>query len=323
MGEMTKIEWCDHTFNPWRGCSKVSAGCANCYAERQSRRNPATLGVWGDGGTRVVASEAMWRQPVRWNREAETAGERRRVFCGSLMDVFEDRAELAGPRDRLFDLIGGTPWLDWLLLTKRPENIAGMIWPASTAEIPAPTLGGGDYLPNVWLGVSVEDQASADARIQELLKVPAAKRFVSYEPALGPISFRWATWHDYEKQIFERRRDPETTVLADEYDGLRGIDWVIFGGESGPKARCCDIEWARSARDQCQAAGVAFFMKQMGTRPIAPLAECFSDETDYDNLDDYPIDDRKGGDPSEWPEDLRVREWPYGQGRMSRISNTE
>ncbi len=138
MGEGSKIQWTHHTFNPWRGCTHVSPGCEHCYAEALSKRNPAQLGTWGAGGTRVVASEAYWKQPERWNRAAEAAGERHRVFCASLADVFEDRPELVEPRERLWRLIVATPHLDWLLLTKRPENIARLLGPRGITSGSAP-----------------------------------------------------------------------------------------------------------------------------------------------------------------------------------------
>ena len=170
MGEKTGIGWTDHTFNPWRGCTKVSAGCANCYAEKWSKRNPAVLGIWGDEGTRVIASEKYWRDPIKWDDAARASGVRRRVFCASLADVFEDRPELVAPRERLLDLIAATPCLDWQLLTKRPENAFG----------PLP--------PNVWLGVSVEYQERV-ARVNQLAFVAARTLFVSVEPMLGPVHF--------------------------------------------------------------------------------------------------------------------------------------
>lgn len=221
MGQTTGIEWTDHSFNPWRGCTKVSAGCEHCYAETLSKRNPKTLGTWGPRGVRVVAAESYWRQPLKWNREAEAAGERRRVFCASLADVFEDwtgpivhggnhrPAEVAitadavfdeaGPRQltmqdlrrRLFQLIDNTFQLDWLLLTKRPENIRRLIpgrarcaaWPDCTH----PQCEADHFYANVWLGISVEDQATADERVPILLDTPAAVRFVSCEPMLSMI----------------------------------------------------------------------------------------------------------------------------------------
>jgi len=286
MGADSKIEWTHHTFNPWRGCTKVSEGCANCYADRESKRNPGVLGIWGDAGTRVVASETMWREPVKWNKNAAEAGGRHRVFCASFADVFEDWRDpmLAGDgealhicdecglwrtmanichgpnahfplrmcdvRRRLFNLIDATPNLDWLLLTKRPQNIQGMMRPyfpggyiAEAAE-----LNQEGPRPNVWLGVSVENQATADERIPELLKIPAAVRFLSCEPLLGPVSL-----------------SPYVNA-AGGVTASHGIDcdWVIAGGESGPNARPCHPDWVRSLRDQCQAAGVPFFFKQWG-----------------------------------------------------------
>lgn len=284
MAENSAIEWTHHTFNPWRGCTKVSPGCANCYAERQSKRNPNVLGIWGDGGTRVVASDSYWREPLKWNRAAEQAWERHRVFCASMADVFEDRPELRMPRARLWQLITLTPYLDWLLLTKRPEN--AMAWccrwadldgescepkmvrgpeltrachPSGRGQIFADMLESmgepppgcafptfdwmegprwwGPVLRNVWIGTSVENQETADERIPKLLACPAAVRFLSIEPLLGPVDL--SPWTDF-------------------------IDWVIVGGESGPKARPMHPDWARSIRDECRAAKVPFFFKQWG-----------------------------------------------------------
>jgi protein gp37 len=235
VGKETGIEWCDHTFNPWRGCTKVSAGCAHCYAEATSRRNPAILGEWGPLGRRVVAVESGWAKPPAWDRDAARDGERRRVFCASLADVFEDRPELVGPRSRLFALIEGCRHLDWLLLTKRPGGIMDRL-----RECGDPPGGlasqwlAGDPPANVWLGTSIEDQGRADERIPILLAIPAAVRFLSVEPLLGPIDF----------------------------PTLAGISWTIVGGESGPGARPCDVGWVRSIVGQCRSAGVAPFVKQ-------------------------------------------------------------
>jgi protein gp37/5-methylcytosine-specific restriction endonuclease McrA len=240
MAENSKIEWTHHTFNPWRGCTKVSPGCANCYAETMSGRNPATLGVWGPRGTRVVAAESYWRQPLKWDRDAKAAGERRRVFCASLADVFEgletmpreEWPKVAEARARLMcEVIPATPNLDWLLLTKRPAN--------AVLDGFRPLHWAGRWPDNVWLGVSVEDQQRADERIPELLKVPAAVRFLSVEPLLGAVdlrpwlSRRFAIWTDCDDQT-HAAREPG------------GLHWVIVGGESGPGARPCRVEWARS-----------------------------------------------------------------------------
>jgi protein gp37 len=170
----SNISWTDHTFNPWIGCSKVSAGCAHCYAETLMDTRYHRV-EWGSGGTRVRTSPENWRQPVKWNSEAEARGVRYQVFCASLADVFEERGELAAWRDDLHDLIHRTPNLDWLLLTKRPEMAA---WCYAEQPIPA----------NVWLGTSVENQAAADRRIPILSAIPAAIRFLSCEPLLGEIA---------------------------------------------------------------------------------------------------------------------------------------
>lgn len=269
MGATTGIKWCDHTFNPWRGCTKVSAGCTNCYAETLSRRNPDVLGVWGDDGKRAMAAESYWRQPVQWNKSAERDGVRRRVFCSSLADVFEDRPELVSPRRRLWDLIMATPSLDWLLLTKRPQNVARMLGPngigvyAKEGIVPCPQ-------PNVWIGASTEDQRAYEERIEHLMSAPAAVRFISYEPALTNLEL-----------------DANRGGVRPWHDGRwLGVDWVICGCESGAKRRPMRGWWARSVRDQCRDAGVAFFMKQM---------EIAGSVTD---------------DVNDFPEELRIQEFP-------------
>lgn len=256
MGAESKIEWTHHTFNPWRGCTKVSAGCKNCYAETMSGRNPAVLGVWGPRGTRVVAAESYWRQPLKWNAAAAAAGERHRVFCASLADVFEgpetmpesEWPKVVAARARLFDLISDTPNLDWLLLTKRPQNIMQMLIDAGR--------GFQDLPPWVWIGTSVEDQAAADERIPHLLRVPARVRFLSCEPLLGPVDLAPWLWFGVA--------DPAPSG---------DIHWVIVGGESGAGARPMHPEWARSLRDQCQAAGVSYFFKQWGAYSLQPLED--------------------------------------------------
>lgn len=265
MAEHTGIAWTDSTFNPWRGCTKVSAGCDHCYADTWSKRNPKTLGVWGPDGARVIASESYWQQPFKWNHAAEAAGVRRRVFCASLADVFEGRetmpAEAWEPvqaaRIRLWETIDHTPHLDWLLLTKRPQNVMCMVperWYRRCTSIGEPK-----ELPrNVWIGTSVEDQAAANERIPHLLTIPARVRFLSCEPLLGPVRFsKFGALHT----------DPP------DYQGLqrRGVDWVIAGGESGPNARPMHPDWVRSLRDQCKSAEVPFFFKQWGEYgPVEP-----------------------------------------------------
>ncbi len=261
MGTNSKIEWTDHTFNPWRGCTKVSAGCAHCYAETMSKRNPTVLGIWGKHGQRVVAAESYWRQPLKWSREAAQAGERRRVFCASLADVFEDSESMPeaswplvqAARRRLFRLIGDTPALDWLLLTKRPQHIMTVL---------RDELNEASFPPNVWLGTSVENQAAADERIPHLLRAPAAVRFLSCEPLLGAVDLSrlivaTPCWHCGNLDGEAGRCYCGVTIEPE-------IHWVIVGGESGAQARPMHQRWVRSLRDQCRDAGVAYFFKQHG-----------------------------------------------------------
>jgi protein gp37 len=226
LADTTKIPWTDKTFNPWRGCQKVSAGCAHCYAEALSRRNPAVLGTWGPGGKRPVAAEDYWRLPLRWNEEARTKGRRLRVFCASLADVFEGRPDLDAPRRRLWELVRATPRLDWQLLTHRPERMADYLPPDW-----------GDGYPNVWLGVTIEGDDYC-GRADLLRRLPAVVRFVSAEPLLGPL--------------------PSLD--------LAGIDWLIVGGESGRDFRPMDHAWARQLLAKARAADVAFFFKQSAAR---------------------------------------------------------
>lgn len=235
MAENSKIEWTDHTFNPWVGCTKVSPACDHCYAEGWAKRTGHPE-LWA--GERRRTSAANWQGPRKWNRAAEgaIAQRRPRVFCASLADVFDNQIPERW-RDDLWHLIDQTPHLDWLLLTKRPQNIAKML---PTPAIGAPAWG--DGWPNVWLGTTVESQEEADRRIPHLQAVPAAVRFLSCEPLLEPVHLR----------------------------DRRGIDWVICGGESGGGARTMAPAWAASLRDQCGVAGIAFFMKQMTKKAPIP-----------------------------------------------------
>jgi protein gp37 len=284
----TSIAWCDHTFNPWHGCARVSPGCENCYAEAQGKRFGTQ---WGTKADRRFFGEKHWQEPLKWNVTAANVGERRRVFCASMADVFEDRRDLDEPRARLWRLIEATPHLDWLLLTKRPENADKL-----AAGAAADCFGDGEAMPpvwprNVWLGTTVEDQRRADERIPHLLRVPAAVRFLSCEPLLQPVDL--------------------TPYLVDDLHRIgraprMEIDWVIVGGESGPGARTFRLAWARSIVKQCRAAGTAVFVKQMGSHPVGVQF----DGEGFDGIQVVTLLDRKGGDPSEWPEDLRVREFP-------------
>jgi protein gp37 len=380
MGIETKIQWTDHTFNPWRGCTKIAPGCANCYADSQSKRNPGVLGVWGPNGTRVVASESYWQQPYKWNRKAKAAGVRARVFCASLADVFEDwqgsildsqgrtmhrasdwkvsdrewipvegvsigrsQIRMDDVRDRLFRLIDATPWLDWQLVTKRPENVRKM-WPGRVVDDSPP----GAYhaktasecsigvchsvemhRSNVWLLTSISDQATADAMIPKLLECRdlCPVLGISAEPLLGrvdlsedipkPCTYCAEQAPDWETNVVECRQC-DSTGLDTRHPC---IDWVIIGGESGPDARPCRVQWIRDLVAQCKEAEVAAFVKQLGQTP-------YGTESDQQ----YPFNhgqvrlphgvmpegesvivlvDKKGGDPSEWPADLKVRQFPH------------
>jgi protein gp37 len=267
MGEVSKIEWTDATFNPWIGCTKVSAACDNCYAEAWDKRHGGAR--WGAKAERKRTK--TWGDPRKWQRQADAFeaehGRRRRVFCASLADVFDNQVPPEWRCD-LWDLIRECDRLDWLLLTKRPQNIAKMLPPDW-----------GDGWPHVWLGTTAENQTEADRRIPHLLATPAAVRFVSAEPLLGSIDFArlrrfnaaGAPWIDALHGLVTRgdylARSPDecsmnvSTTIPGE---LPALDWIIVGGESGPSARPMHPDWARSIRDQCAAAGTAFLFKQWG-----------------------------------------------------------
>lgn len=305
--ENTKIEWATHSFSPWIGCSKVHVGCANCYAEAMAGR----LGVrWGTDGIRRRTAESTWRQVERWNKKAApgictcpgitkrytshnwpcpAVVVRPRVFP-SLCDPFEDYrtaiwdaqgvTSMDDVRRDFFSLIDRCQNLDFLLLTKRPKHIRRM-WLNLALPIPAT---GFSRRENVWLLYSASDQQTMEAGLPHLLAcrdlVPVLG--LSLEPLVGPVDLfpkcppEFQPWLDHDR-----------------------INWVIVGGESGPKARPCDVSWIRSVVEQCRAAGVPCFVKQLGAKPLFPPGH-----------PSCVIRDSKGGDQSEWPDDLRVREFP-------------
>ncbi len=252
MGKDSKIEWTDHTFNPWWGCVRVSPGCQHCYAESFAKR--VGQKVWGVEAPRRMFGDAHWDEPLKWDAAAAAEGVRRRVFCASMADVFEDRPELVAPRERLFALIERTPHLDWLLLTKRPENMRRL---AARWSLGWPS--------NAWAGCTVESQAQA-RRILWLVEVPAAVRFLSCEPLLSALDLTRVVIHPSTHP-----HEPEVSLNAltgliagpDERSDMR-IHWVIAGGESGHGARPMHPAWALSLRDQCATTGVAFLFKQWG-----------------------------------------------------------
>lgn len=371
MAENSTIEWTNHTFNPWIGCSKIHEGCANCYAEADMDKRRHRV-RWGPQGSRSRTSDAYWKQPLKWNRDAvlrcpsryescsgvwEESGvgagpdhcancgatkaehERPRVFCASLADVFEDwKGAIADSEGRklgrdpvygdyspaqgtnlslatmddlrrdLFALIDATPHLDWLLLTKRPENIQRM-WPGLFDGLDS------GFRRNVWLGTSISLQPHADKQLPELLKCRdlCPILFVSVEPQLGPMDLDL----DHECGDPPHSKCPPIP------------DWVICGGESGHGARPFNLAWARSLRDQCRAAGVPFFMKQAGSNPVHnreletdernhlydltaddSTRESYARAVETSSLVQLKLIDRKGGDLDELPGDLRVREFP-------------
>jgi protein gp37 len=305
MSAQTSIEWCDRTYNPWQGCTKKSPGCAHCYAEtRDARHLYEKVDHWGIGAPRLRPSDAYLRQPLRWNREAgrgefgqcwtcgrrgsfpqagapcpqcsavnthhyhdRQSGEavRPRVFSLSMGDWLDDEVPIEWLADFL-QTIHATPNLDWLLLTKRPENwearIVSVLQHLVGPEPPEPDTSFYHWLmdwrcgvpertpANVWIGTSVEDQARADERLPLLLQIPARVRFLSCEPLLESVDLDFACFNG-----------------ADSFGSMPGVHWVICGGESGPKARPMHPEWARNLRDQCAVSGVPFLFKQWGSRP--------------------------------------------------------
>jgi protein gp37 len=255
VGERTGIGWCEHTFNGWWGCSRVSPACRFCYAATLAKRWGHD-DIWRKNGPRRVLSDETWRRPLAWNRAAELAGVPARVFCGSMKDVFEDHPALPPLRRRLWDLVEQTPWLIWLLLTKRPENAAGMVpW-------------GREWPANVWPGTSVETQRFAEQRVPVLLQLPARVHWLSCEPLLEPVDLTRvqvvAPAPPFGPGV---HLDALRGHLLEPDDVLPGrVGWVIAGGESGSRHRPMHPDWARALRDQCVAAGVPFFFKQWGGR---------------------------------------------------------
>lgn len=258
MGKTTGISWTDHTWNPWYGCLKVSPGCKRCYMYRDMER-------FGRNPMIITRSKTNFSEPLKWKEPAM-------VFTCSWSDWFIEQADEWRPE--AWEIIKRTPHLTYQILTKRPERIAGHL----------PSDWGKGY-PNVWLGVSCENQEYADLRINHLLSVPAVIRFISAEPLLGPVDLTRIDYTEYARQKFAelatKRKIPGMTddiqpnsmfinCLSGQWDdgwdsGSDGerIDWVIVGGESGPDRRPFEQEWAETIRDQCKKAGVAFFMKQM------------------------------------------------------------
>jgi protein gp37 len=262
MAEQTAIAWCDHTMNFWLNCTKVSAACDFCYAEELMDKRYHRV-TWG--GDRVRTSAQNWRQPYRWNAAAKRDGVRRKVFTLSLGDFMDNQVDPAW-REDAWGVIDECDSLDWLILTKRPQNIPKML----------PVKGGRAWpWPHVWLGTTAENQEEYDRRWGTLSKIPAARRFISYEPALGPLN-----------------------IFANPLP-----NWIIIGGESGSRARPFMLSWARDVIEQCRDLGIAPFMKQLGEH-------AYDDLSYVGHSPVYPTRSKKGDDPAEWPNSLRVREFP-------------
>ena len=362
MSGSTKIEWTDTTWNPVRGCSIVSAGCTNCYAMKQAHRFAGPGGAY-EGLTTLTNGGPVWTGDVRLVPELLDAPLRwrksRRVFVNSMSDLFHESVPDTFI-DQVFAVMALCPQHAFQILTKRPERMLRWFQSNPYSRIMTHADRFRDALPkgalanrigisdpnviaarNIWLGVSVENQATADERIPLLLRTPAAVRFVSCEPLLGAVRIDDIYVDgDVLKPLVGLRwtrtpahfATPGMTVL--QPPGPR-IDWVIVGGESGPGARPCDVRWIRSVVGQCKAAGTACFVKQIGAQPrgwCALQAEKYIGESERD-VDDpdycdayeaseqsntcngygrkcHGFDNRKGADPSEWPADLRVREFP-------------
>lgn len=256
--ENSKIEWTDNSANFWWGCMKVSLGCQHCYAESWANRWGKS--IWGPASTTEREyKKAAWVDIPKWNEQAKAAGVRKRVFVQSMADFFEDHPQVLPWRNKALWLMAECTNLDFQVLTKRPENIMQML-PSEWGSVP----------DHIWIGTSVENQETADKRIPDLLRVPAAVHFLSCEPLLGPVDLGFPFVSDNPYMMQEH------------------VNWVIAGGESGPSSRPTNPEWLRSLRDQCVAAGVPFFMKQLSGTNGRPIKDI--------NL---------------FPSDLRIREYPH------------
>lgn len=349
MAENTKIEWCDHTFNPWEGCQKVGPGCDNCYAESRNARFAGGAAInWGPGAPRRRTSASNWANPLKWNREAKLQHDawegfkaqhteltdedliakgfikprRPRVFCASLADVFDNAVDPQWRAD-LFALIQKTPYLDWLLLTKRIGNVTPMLAAMAHGNDPDLRLLDMMPLPNVWIGATIVNQAEADRDIPKLLEVPARVRFLSMEPLLGPVDLTHIDVFGGDAEIYPLKGT--TDCVDDEGEpatDVPALDWVIVGGESGPGARPMHPEWARSLRDQCAAAGVPFLFKQWGETIPGELQAHpnYSNESAAWRIDPNgsqwhdPVEGMKP--PSEWAQIKFIRVGKKAAGRL-------
>lgn len=340
MSEQTKIQWCDSTINFWSGCTKVSAGCANCYAEEFANRFP-TFGKWGKGTPRqwhanaVKVALKLNRKPwvcnecgsdaiAYWRKDEQTPEalvcldcdrylsdarfinnvHRRRIFSLSIGDWLDEEVPIEWLAEML-DTIRQCSDVQWILCSKRLENFTARMERVYSHPQTLPPLmdfiGGwigrhtgplAKGIPkNILLLASVENQEQADIRIPQLLKIPAAKRGLSMEPLLGLV--------DLSSHLL--RASPQCDQFSDHPKLGKQLHWVIIGGESGPSARPCNVHWIRAIGNQCRIYNMPVFVKQLGA---------FSIEEQGSQRKRILFDDKKGGNPAEWPEDLRVQEWP-------------
>lgn len=268
-----------YTFNIVWGCTKVGPPCDHCYAEAWAKR-VGYGNLWGPDADRRTFGDKYWAQPLKWDRETSAAGIRRRVFCSSMADVFDNHPKLAPERTRLWKLIEATPKLDWLLLTKRVGNVMGMVPQHWQERFPS----------NVHMGATMGNQAELDRDIGKLTRIPAKVRFISFEPLLSAIDLPVGHIMTGFPQHITRDGRAIGAPLS--------IHQIIVGGESGPGARSMVLGWVKQIVRDCQSMGVPVFVKQLGAKPV-----------DREDIP-YPISDRKGALMEEWPESLRVREFP-------------
>lgn len=306
MAQVTKIAWARSTLNPWIGCSKVGPGCDHCYAEALDKRHKwGGATHWGASVPRYRTSEHTWKQPLKWNKQAELEKGGALipsnaewsgpigywpVFCASLADVFDNEVPSSWRFD-LWNLIEATPNLSWLLVTKRIGNVYNMVPWKWQSEFPV----------HVRLLITVCNQEEADRDIPKLIALPC-KNGISYEPALGSVD--WSPWlGDKSLKDLIATFPPGAFPLPMHLTPRRSLEWIIVGGEStqgAGKARPFDREWAYSTIRQCRAADVACFIKQLGSNVLARGCDVYAPH----------FRDRAGADPAEWPEDLRVQEFP-------------
>jgi protein gp37 len=307
VAEQTHIGWTDHTRNFWEGCTEAGPGCDGCYAKARDVRFHGGK-HWGPGAPRLEHLKGAANDVMKWNRQAAADGIRRRIFINTLSDFFDNEVP-QGWRNYALDALVKCEWLDVQLLTKRIGNVPNMV--------PIAWMSGA-WPRNIWIGATIVNQTELDRDGPKVLSIPAPVRFVSYEPALGPV--------DWDRLLWRPLALPEVPGHAlndgcSESAAARKGLWIIVGGESdqrGHEARIFDLAWARSTIKQCRQAAVPVFVKQLGSYPVSERVECDGDGNYAAHLSpEHPagrvglvLRDRAGADPAEWPADLRVQEFP-------------